>query len=117
MPVLEQRVADTKGYVGYISPDDGSVVILPNGTCPNDNITQGTCGTYSDPNVMDTPTTTSAAAPAFWATLQGFMGAFPQYSRESFHFSTGSFRPFSSFFPTQVTLARELWWALRAGFQ
>ncbi|KAF6219848.1 hypothetical protein HO133_003673 [Letharia lupina] len=76
---------------GYISPDDGSVVLLPNGTCPNDNITQGTCGTYSDPNVTDTPTSTSAAAPAFWATLQGFMGAFPQYSRETFHFSTESY--------------------------
>lgn len=76
---------------GYINGDDGSVVVLPNATCPNDNITQGTCGTYSDPNVMDTPTTTSAAAPAFWATLQGFMGAFPQYARETFHFSTESY--------------------------
>lgn len=76
---------------GYISPDDGSVVVLPNGTCPNDNITQGSCGTYSEPNVTDTPSTTSAAAPAFWATLQGFMGAFPQYSRAKFHFSTESY--------------------------
>lgn len=81
---------------GYISPDDGSVIVLPNGTCPDDNITQGTCGTYSDPNVTDTPTTTAAAAPAFWATLQGFMGAFPQYSRETFHFSTGICRPLFS---------------------
>ena len=78
---------------GYVNPDDGSVIVLPNGICPSDNITQGTCGTYSDPNVADTPTTTSAAAPAFWATLQGFMGAFPQYSRETFHFSTGTCRP------------------------
>ncbi|CAD6594526.1 MAG: hypothetical protein ASARMPREDX12_009293 [Alectoria sarmentosa] len=76
---------------GYVNPDDGSVIVLPNGICPSDNITQGTCGTYSDPNVADTPTTTSAAAPAFWATLQGFMGAFPQYSRETFHFSTESY--------------------------
>lgn len=76
--------------IGYISPDDGSVVVLRNRTCPNENITQGTCGTYSDPRVTDTPTSTSAAAPAFWATLQGFMGAFPQYSRETFHFSTGT---------------------------
>lgn len=81
---------------GYISPDDGSVVVLPNGTCPNDNITQGSCGTYSEPNVTDTPSTTSAAAPAFWATLQGFMGAFPQYSRAKFHFSTGSCRASNS---------------------
>ena len=75
---------------GYISPDDGSVIVLPNATCPNDTITQGTCGTYSDPNVTDTPNSTAAAAPGFWATLQGFMGAFPQYSRETFHFSSGT---------------------------
>lgn len=81
---------------GYISPEDGSVIVLRNNTCPNDNITKGTCGTYSDPNVTDTPTTTTAAAPAFWATLQGFMGAFPQYSRDAFHFSTGICRPLCS---------------------
>ncbi|MCJ1457427.1 hypothetical protein MMC28_007795 [Mycoblastus sanguinarius] len=75
---------------GYIS-SDGSVVVLQNGTCPSDNITNGTCGTYSNPNVTDTPTSTSAAAPAFWATLQGFMGAFPQYSRETFNFATESY--------------------------
>lgn len=50
---------------GYISPDDGTVVVLPNSTCPTGNLTQGTCGTYSM-IVSDTPTTTSAAAPAFW---------------------------------------------------
>lgn len=94
-----QSQAEIKGSanfnccIGYLSPDDGSVIVLPSGTCPNDNITGGTCGTYSDPNVTDTPTSTSAAAPAFWATLQGFMGAFPQYSREAFHFSTGACRP------------------------
>ena len=95
IPDSKQRFANFKRYVGYINPDDGSVVVLANGTCPNDNITQETCGTYSDPNVTDTPTTTSAAAPAFWATLQGFMGAFPQYSRDAFHFATGKCCPIS----------------------
>ena len=75
---------------GYTSPTDGTVIVLPNNTCPAGNITQGTCGTYSQP-VADTPTSTSAAASAFWATLQGFMGAFPQYSRNTFHFSTESY--------------------------
>ncbi|KAM0801207.1 putative serine carboxypeptidase [Usnea florida] len=76
---------------GYITTPSGSVVVLLNGSCPNGNVTQGTCGTYSNPNVTDTPTTTLAAAHTFWATLQGFMGAFPQYSRDSFHFSTESY--------------------------
>jgi len=72
---------------GYIDPNTNKVVVLPNNTCP---INQ-TCGTYSDPRVTDTETSTAAAAPAFWATLQGFMGAFPQYSRESFNFATESY--------------------------
>ena len=76
---------------GYADPSTGDVVVLPNNTCPAGNITQGTCGTYSNPNVTDTETTTAAGAPAFWATLQGFMGAFPQYSRESFNFATESY--------------------------
>ena len=79
-------------YLGYIPDASSGEIVVLNGTlCPSDNITQGTCGTYSNPNlnVSDVPTSTAAAAPAFWATLQGFMGAFPQYSRETFHFSTG----------------------------
>jgi len=77
---------------GYQAADgSGDVIVLNGTTCPSDNITMGTCGTYSDPNVTDIPTSTAAAAPVFWATLQGFMGAFPQYSRESFHFSTESY--------------------------
>ncbi len=55
----------SKPVPGYVNPTDGTVVILPNNTCPAGNLTQGTCGTYSMP-VADTPTTTSAAAPAFW---------------------------------------------------
>ena len=78
----------------YIAPDGSGDVIPLNGTvCPSDNITMGTCGTYSDPNVAAKyiPASTAEAAPAFWGTLQGFMGAFPQYSRKSFHFSTESY--------------------------
>lgn len=50
---------------GYTNATDGTVVVLPNSTCPGGNLTGGTCGTYSEP-VADTPTSTSAAAPAFW---------------------------------------------------
>ena len=53
---------------GYINPDDGTVIVLPNSTCPAGNLTQGTCGTYSMP-VSDTPTSTSAASYAFWVGI------------------------------------------------
>ena len=76
---------------GYLNSSTSDVIVLPNNTCPAGNLTQGTCGTYSDPRVTDTETTTASGAPAFWATLQGFMGAFPQYSRETFHFATESY--------------------------
>ncbi|KAL9133457.1 MAG: hypothetical protein Q9175_005365 [Cornicularia normoerica] len=75
---------------GYISPEDDSVVVLQSDNCPPDNVTSGTCGTYSNPNdLIGIPVSTSAAASAFYATLQGFIGAFPQYARKGFHFATG----------------------------
>ncbi|KAF2162925.1 hypothetical protein M409DRAFT_68878 [Zasmidium cellare ATCC 36951] len=38
-----------------------------------------------------TPNSTSSAAPAFWKTLQGWMGAFPQYSRSGLNIATVSY--------------------------
>lgn len=74
---------------GYVSLEDGSIVVAQDGICPSYN---GTCGTYSDPNdLIGIPVSTSAAASAFYATLQGFIGAFPQYAREGFHFATESY--------------------------
>ena len=35
------------------------------------------------------------------------MGAFPQYSRESFHFSTGMCRPLNDVFSRRLTTASE----------
>jgi carboxypeptidase C (cathepsin A) len=75
---------------GYIN-SDGDVVPLKNGKCPTDPELAATCGTYSKPDEKLTSNSTSAAAPNFWKTLQGFMGVFPQYSRESFHFTTESY--------------------------
>ena len=75
---------------GYISPDNGSVIVVQDGSCPSDKVTSGTCGTYSNPNDnAGIPVSTMAAASSFYATLQGFIGAFPQYAREGFHFATG----------------------------
>ncbi|KAF2145885.1 uncharacterized protein K452DRAFT_219517 [Aplosporella prunicola CBS 121167] len=73
---------------GYTSSQD-DIIVLPNGTsCPS---YAADCGTYSYPNLTLTANATDAAAPNFWKTLQGFMGAFPQYSRHGFHFTTESY--------------------------
>ena len=74
---------------GYM---DGSTIIeLPDATCPDYAQAYGTCGTYSYPNTSSTANSTANAAPSMWKTLQGFMGAFPQYSRKGFHFTTESY--------------------------
>ncbi|KAM3423218.1 hypothetical protein BST61_g667 [Cercospora zeina] len=68
------------------SPD---IVQLPNATCFD--FAGDTCGTYSFPNLNNTANSTADAAPSMWRTLQGFMGAFPQYSRNEFNFATESY--------------------------
>ncbi|KAK7535668.1 Alpha/Beta hydrolase protein [Phyllosticta citricarpa] len=72
---------------GYYS-SQGDLILLPNNTCPEN---ASDCGTYSNPDPTLTANATDAAAPNFWKTLQGFMGAFPQYSRNGFHFTTESY--------------------------
>jgi carboxypeptidase D len=72
---------------GY-TDENGDIIKLDNNSCPP-NIT--TCGTYSDPYISLTANSTPNAAPNFWKTLQGFMGAFPQYSRDEFYFTTESY--------------------------
>lgn len=72
---------------GYISLESGSIIAGQEDSCTSAN---STCGTYSDPNdLIGIPVSTPAAASSFYATLQGFIGAFPQYAREQFHFATG----------------------------
>jgi carboxypeptidase C (cathepsin A) len=74
---------------GYIDPSSNQLVQLPSAECPD--YAAGSCATYSYPNYTLTASSTDAAAPNFWKTLQGFMGAFPQYSREEFLFTTESY--------------------------
>lgn len=50
---------------GYLK-DSGEVVVLNKDSCPKGKTT---CGTFSDPHVNDTETTTAAVAPAFWVGL------------------------------------------------
>ncbi|EUC33027.1 hypothetical protein COCCADRAFT_5401 [Bipolaris zeicola 26-R-13] len=72
--------------------NDGTYIIeLPNATCPDYAAKYGTCGTYSKPDVSLTANTTQGAAPNMWKTLQGFMGAFPEYSRHGVNFATESY--------------------------
>ncbi|KAF2663403.1 alpha/beta-hydrolase [Microthyrium microscopicum] len=73
---------------GYLD-DSGSIVELPNNTCPD--IANGTCGTFSKPDTSLTANSTDAAASGMWKTLQGFMGVFPQYDRKEFFFTTESY--------------------------
>ena len=69
--------------------DDGNVITLPDNNCPD--YAGDTCGTWDIPDPTLTVNSTPNAAPNFWRTLQGFMGAFPQYSRNGFHFTTESY--------------------------
>jgi len=75
---------------GYVDPNTGNIIGLPNATCP-EYVSEGGCGTYSAANVSNTANTTEGAAPSMWKTLQGFTGAFPQYSANGVHFATESY--------------------------
>ncbi|PWN31842.1 alpha/beta-hydrolase [Meira miltonrushii] len=78
---------------GYVNPNysDGLSVNLPSENCPDYAQPYGTCGTYSNQNVVKTANSTQNAAPAFWKALQGFMGAFDDYACDEFHFATESY--------------------------
>jgi len=69
---------------------DYGLVTLPDNVCP-EYAPEDSCGTYAYPNITLTAGSTAAAAPNFWKTLQGFMGAFPKYARNGFHFATESY--------------------------
>ena len=71
--------------------DSGDVITLPSDDCPDYAASSETCGTWSLPDETLTANSTPAAASNFYLTLQGFMGAFPQYARESYHFTTESY--------------------------
>jgi len=89
---------------GYIDQDTGYTVTVPGNVCPD--YANGPCGTYDNGNYSETQNSTPSAAPNVWATLQGFMGAFPQYSRNTTHLATesygGHYGPtFAEYFETQ----------------
>ena len=67
----------------------GNIVVLPDNECPR--WAAHKCATYSAPNIYETTNSTIGSAQHMWQTLQGFMGAFPQYSRSGFNFATESY--------------------------
>jgi carboxypeptidase C (cathepsin A) len=75
---------------GYLDPNSGDIIVLSNATCPP-YASDWDCGTYALPDLTLTQNNTPRAAPNMWKTLQGFMGAFPQYSRSDFNFATESY--------------------------
>ncbi|QIX01629.1 hypothetical protein AMS68_007146 [Peltaster fructicola] len=80
----------SKPIPGYKNTN-GDIIQVPDASCPDYAQAYGTCGTYSYANQSDTANSTANAAPSMWKTLQGFMGAFPQYARNGFHFTTESY--------------------------
>ena len=66
----------------------GSIIALPDDNCPE--WAKG-CATYSDQSPAYVPNSTIGAAPSFWKTIQGFTGAFPQYSSNGFNFASESY--------------------------
>ncbi len=74
---------------GVRNNDTGTITVLPGNSCPSD--ANGTCGTFSLPYANLTANSTVNAAPNMWRTLQGFIGAFPQYARGGVHFATESY--------------------------
>lgn len=77
------------GYI--INANTGDIAMLPAGTTECPDYADGMCGTFSSTDPLYTANSTSNAAPYFWKTLQGFMGAFPEYCRDEYHFTTESY--------------------------
>lgn len=79
-----------KAVNAYVTSNN-DIIQVPGNSCPDYAQALGGCATWSSGNVSLTANSTANAAPNFWKTLQGFMGAFPQYSKNDFHFATESY--------------------------
>ncbi|CAK4028829.1 serine carboxypeptidase [Lecanosticta acicola] len=93
MLYLDQPTSTGLSYsvpVNAYTTADGYIATLPDTTCP-DYAPADSCGTLSSSNASWTANSTIAAAPNVWRALQGFTGAFPQYSKNGVHLSTESY--------------------------
>lgn len=72
--------------------DSGYIIELPTEECPAYvEEKYGGCGTYSRPDLTRTVNSTVNAADGMWRTLQGFLGAFPEYAKSGVNFATESY--------------------------
>lgn len=104
--VIDQPVSTGFSYSDVspmvISSESGKVVkVLDHPTCPEGLKDNEACGTFSLPNRTLAPNSTARAAPAVWKTVQGFLGAFPDYQNASLHMTTESYG--GHFAPTFAT--------------
>lgn len=93
MLYLDQPVSTGFSYAKAVPAyfSQGNLVQLPSNDCPEWVENHKTCGTYSNNNDITTANSTITGAHAYWLFLQGFMGAFPQYSSHGFHHFTISY--------------------------
>lgn len=73
---------------GYIDKHSGNTIALPDEICPE---YAEYCGTYNTYNVSLTANSTAPSVNNVWLALQGFMGAFPQYTKNGFYLATESY--------------------------
>ncbi|WFC99569.1 carboxypeptidase D [Malassezia yamatoensis] len=79
------------GPVVY-NTESGSVVRkLDSNLCPTNLTRHEACATFSLPDQSNPPTSTKQVPPAVWKTIQGFLGAFPDYANASLHLTTESY--------------------------
>ncbi|WFD23863.1 carboxypeptidase D [Malassezia equina] len=93
--IIDQPVSTGFSYskVGPAIYDtkSGSVRALDKEECPDYVSIFEECATLSLPDSTKSPKSTKEAAPAVWKTVQGFLGAFPEYRDASLHIATESF--------------------------
>lgn len=93
--VIDQPVSTGFSYskIGPVILDSksGSVKVLDKEECPEYISDFEECATLSIPEYTKSPKSTKEAAPAVWKTIQGFLGAFPQYRDASLHIATESY--------------------------
>lgn len=92
MLYLDQPTTTGLSYsipVNAYTTSNGYIATLPDANCP-DYAPADSCGTVSSSNSSLTANSTTAAAPNVWRALQGFTGAFPEYSSNGIHLSVSA---------------------------
>ena len=80
----------TKAVPGYKSSAH-NLIRLPDTTCPDWVPHPKTCGMWTVQKDALTSNSTPSSADTYWRALQGFTGAFPQYSQNGIHFTSESY--------------------------